>query len=193
MYKVLFGFFVALFFATAALAQSSYKIKSGDTLTIEVLEDANLIRSTLVLPDGSISFPLAGSIVAAGRTVSQVSNDLTNALTPNFASRPQVFVSVNTLAPATRRRSAQTVRSIYLIGEIATPGKLDATRGTTILQALAQAGGLTRFAAEKRIQLRRGDITYIYNYRSDEGTGISGSTTLASGDVIVVPVRRLFE
>ena len=196
MFKLLFGFFTAMLLAAAAQAQSGYKIKRGDTLTIEVLENENLNRSALVLPDGSINFPLAGGVAAAGRTVDQVRSDLTNALTPNFASQPQVFVSVNALAePAVSTAAVTTraVRAVYVMGEITTPGKLEASRSTTLLQALAQAGGLTRFAADKRIQLRRGDKIYLYNYRTNGGSGITGSTVLVPGDVIVVPQRRLFE
>ena len=55
--------------AGVATAQSNYRIQPGDTLQIEVLEDANLNRSVLVLPDGSISFPLAGTVKAGGRSV----------------------------------------------------------------------------------------------------------------------------
>lgn len=196
MFKLIIGFFTAMLLASAAQAQSGYKIKRGDTLTIEVLENENLNRSALVLPDGSINFPLAGGVAAAGRTVDQVRSDLTNALTPSFASQPQVFVSVNALAePAVSTAAVTTraVRAVYVMGEITTPGKLEASRSTTLLQALAQAGGLTRFAADKRIQLRRGDKIYLYNYRTNGGSGITGSTVLVPGDVIVVPQRRLFE
>ena len=59
---------VATVFATGAFAQSGYQIRTGDTLQIEVLEDPSLNRSVLVLPDGTISLPFAGSIRAAGRT-----------------------------------------------------------------------------------------------------------------------------
>lgn len=196
MFKLIFGFFTALLLAAGAQAQSGYKIKTGDTLRVEVLEDDSLSRSTLVLPDGSITFPLAGGVAAAGRTVDQVRNDLTNALTPNFAATPRVFVSVDALAePAVQSAVVvpRAVRAVYVMGEITTPGMLEASRSTTLLQALAQAGGLTRFAADKRIQLRRGNKIYLYNYRTNGGSGISGSTVLVPGDVIVVPQRRLFE
>lgn len=194
MFRVLLGFFAVMLFAVSAQAQSNYRIKSGDTLSIEVLEDNSLNRSTLVLPDGSISFPLAGSVSAGGRTVDQVRTDLTNALASNFAAPPTVFVSVGAVAvPPPAVPSAPVTQEIYVTGEINNPGKLDATPGTTILHAIAQAGGLTRFAADKRIQLRRGDQIFLYNYRTNGGGGISGGTVLAPGDVVVVPQRRLFE
>ena len=84
------------------------------------------------------------------------------------------------------------------MGEVSAPGKVAAAPGTTVLQILAQAGGLTRFAARKRVELRRADSEtgvmkrYLYNYVGT-GQGIKGSTVLEPGDVIVVPARRLFE
>ncbi|WP_170336028.1 polysaccharide biosynthesis/export family protein [Ruegeria arenilitoris] len=193
MFRVLFGFFVMMLIAVAAQAQSNYRIKSGDRLNIEVLEDETLNRSTLVLPDGSISVPLAGSVRASGRTTDQLQSALTNALASNFAAPPTVFVSVATLAEAAAiAAELPNTQEVYITGEIASPGKLAATPGTTILHAIAQAGGLTRFAADKRIQLRRGDQVFLYNYRTNGG-GIPGSTVLIPGDVIVVPQRKLFE
>ena len=199
MFKLFSGFCAALMavaiFATGAEAQSGYKIRSGDTLQIEVLEDSSLNRSALVTPDGSVSFPLAGTVRASGRTVDQVASSLAAGLASNFASPPNVFVSVAAVREAVvGAPAAPPTTEIYVTGEITTPGRLDATPGVTILQAIAQAGGLTRFAAGKRIQLRRADKVYLYNYFANGGDkSIAGNTVLAPGDVIVVPQRRLFE
>ena len=68
-----------------------------------------------------------------------------------------------------------------------------------MLQAIALAGGLDRFAATKRIQLRRSDSTgqerlYLFNFKAVErGGAIQSMITLREGDVIIVPERRLFE
>lgn len=176
----------------AAHAESSYKIRSGDTLQVEVLEDSSLNRSVLVLPDGSISFPLAGGVDAAGMTTGQIASALASSLSSNFANSPNVHVSV--AAVGERRSTGGSSTSIYITGEISNPGKITGSRGVTILQAIAQAGGLTRFAAAKRIQLRRGNTIYSYNYITNGGEGsIGGNTRLKPGDVIVVPQRKLFE
>lgn len=87
---------------------------------------------------------------------------------------------------------------VFVMGEVASPGKADVVPGTTILQFLAQAGGFTRFAAQKRIQLRRigkdgEEKIYLFNYDGTGSSGVRGSTRLQSGDVIVVPQRKLFE
>lgn len=199
MIRIILGALLATCLSTGAFAQSSYQIRSGDSLQIEVLEDPGLNRSVLVLPDGSINFPLVGTIPAAGRSVSDVRADLSTALASKFAAAPNVFVGVGTLAVVTPRSSvAAATMSVYAMGEVASPGKADVAPGTTVLQFLAQAGGFTRFAAQKRVQLRRigksgAEEVYIFNYDGTGGSSIGGSTRLQAGDVIVVPQRKLFE
>jgi len=187
---------------SGATAQDNYLIRPGDTLQIEVLEDSSLNRITLVLPDGTISFPMAGTISTNGRSVDDLRQSLSSALAPNFASAPNVYVSIATLAERRPTGSGPSrTMDVYALGEVAAPGRMEIKRGTTLLQFLAESGGLTIFAAEKRIELHRTDkntgaiTTYLFNYRTPGGgtTGISGSTGLASGDVIKVPRRRLFE
>ena len=192
---------ISMIFATAALAQSGYQIRSGDTLQIEVLEDPSLNRSVLVLPDGSITFPFAGSVLASGRSASQVSSAISSGIASNFASTPTVFVTVQELraaAPATAAAGPATI-DVYMLGEIGAPGEKKLARGTTLIQALASTGGFTPFAATKRILLRRTDangnqsVSRI-NYKAiADGAAVGQDIRLRDGDVIIVPERRLFE
>jgi polysaccharide export outer membrane protein len=189
---------------TPASAQSGYKIKSGDVLQIEVLEDPSLNREVLVLPSGEFSFPFAGTVSAGGRTVGQVQGAIANGIASNFAGPPNVFVSVRSLRPreprSARGPSAPATMDIYLLGEVNSPGTKAVAPGTTFLQALAQSGGFSQFAAKKRIQLRRsnaatGEQTLIkINYRAlANGAALKRDVVLQEGDVILVPERRLFE
>ncbi len=88
---------------------------------------------------------------------------------------------------------------VYVLGAANTPGKVDVKPGATLLQALAQAGGLSPFAAKKRVQLRRVDKSgaeQVYKFDLDaieRGAAGGGATRLMSGDVIVIPQRKLFE
>jgi len=197
---IAFALTVLQAFASPASAQDAYKIRRGDTLRIEVIEDTSLNRTVLVSPDGRISVPLAGSVLAAGRSVEQVQAALAAALAPNFAASPTVFVAVDQIAVATGTSSASSASvDIYLIGEVGAPGKLSVAPGTTLLQALAEAKGFTRFAATKRIQLRRaehdgGEKVYQLNYDAIvAGKSPNGNVTVMPGDVLIVPQRRLFE
>ncbi|MBE0414343.1 polysaccharide biosynthesis/export family protein [Yoonia sp.] len=183
--------------AGMALAQSQYLVRPGDTLVIEVLEDTSLNRATVVLPDGRISFPFAGTVPVAGQNVGQIQTAIANGISANFANRPNVFVSVQ---PGQRAAAAAPATiNVYFMGEVNAPGAKPLPRGTTLLQGLAQSGGLSKFAATKRIQLRRTDprsgrqSVIPINYRALSDGAMMNDFPLADGDVILVPERRLFE
>ncbi|MEX0340908.1 MAG: polysaccharide biosynthesis/export family protein [Arenibacterium sp.] len=191
---------VAQIMAVTAWAQDNYRIKPGDVVRIEVLEDSSINRESLVLPDGRVTVPLAGSVRVGGRSVDEVRADVADKLSGNFATEPTVFVSLVQLGEARPTRGTGRSRlSVYFLGEGNAPGMVEVRSGTTLLQAIAQAGGFSRFAATKRVQLRRTDSSgqqqiYTFNYNDVlAGKSSIGSTRLATGDVIVVPPRRLFE
>lgn len=188
--------------ASAAFAQSEYRARAGDTLLIEVLEDPSLNRSTVILPDGRFSFPFAGTIKAAGRTISQIEAAITAGIKSNFAATPNVFVAVQ---PKERQRVSGAAAepdtiNVYFLGEVNKPGLVKVEPGTTFLQAIAQSGGMTKFAATKRLQLRSVNKTtgaqtiYSFNYKAiSDGGMMRSDPKLKDGDVILVPERRLFE
>lgn len=191
------------FAAAPLMAQDTYQIKPGDVVRIEVLEDSSINRESLVLPDGRVSVPLVGTIQVGGRSVDQVRADVIGKLRPNFAADPTVFVSLSRLAEPKPSRSGssggRSTSDIFILGEVANPGGLSIKRNTTVLQALALAGGFSKFAATKRVQLRRADasgVEQIFNINYQDilaGKSNLGATRLRAGDVIVVPQRRLFE
>lgn len=211
MIRTLLGLMLAVLLAPAALAQSSYRIQAGDVLQLEVLEDPSMNRSLLVLPDGTVSLPLVGAVKASGQSVDGLKSAISAALAPKFAAPPTVFLSVGQLNPTTQAvaqasagLAAQNVTaygmvSVYAMGEFNKPGRLDVRAGTTLLQFLAENGGLTKFASTKRIQLRRADsktgqeTVYNYNYKAVQQGAAAPVIILRAGDVVVVPERRLFE
>ena len=192
-----------IFVAAAAWAQNGYRINPGDVLAIEVLEDPSLNREVLVLPDGSFSFPFAGTLQASGLTIDQVEAAVTQGIAPNFAAEPNVFVTVRQVrpsAPATGGVAAARTIDIYFLGEVNSPGPAEIPPGTTFLQALSYSGGFTPFAAQRRVQLRRTDPHTGQQYVSEidyraiaNGARLSQDVELIEGDVILVPERRLFE
>ncbi|MCV3273810.1 polysaccharide biosynthesis/export family protein [Roseobacter sinensis] len=203
MKTLLAALFTLLFSVVAVSAQSNYRLQPGDTLAVEVLEDSLLNRSVLVLPDGSINFPFAGTITAAGRTVADVQRAIADGIAVNFASPPTVFVTVSSVQPVDPEVAAAATEetiNVYFAGEVGTPGLRQVLAGSTFLQAFSQSGGLTNFAASKRIQLRRTDPrtnehqVFEINYRAiSNGGSFERDIVLQDGDVILVPERRLFE
>jgi polysaccharide export outer membrane protein len=197
--RVLLALLLAVLVAPmgADRAEAQYRIQPGDQVRIEVLEDASLNRDALVLPDGRISVPLAGSINAAGLTLSQLEAAIARQLAPGFAVEPNVFVALTRLQDPDFS-GIQRI-TVHVIGEAGATGPISVPAGTNMLQAFAAMGGFTRFAATKRVQLRRTDQqgverVFTVNYRDVErGAVIGGNIILQEGDVILVPTRRLFE
>lgn len=203
--RVMVAAICAIWIASVGIAQSEYQIRTGDVLVVEVLQDESLNRSVVVLSDGRINFPFAGPVRVAGRTVSQVEALIANGIATNFTNTPNVFVTVQPKEEEPRAAVSAVPAppptiDIYFLGEVNNPGLKELSPGTTLLQALAQSGGMTQFAAEKRLQLRRTDpntrqeTVYVLNYKAIlDGSAIRNNVALRDGDVIVVPERRLFE
>jgi polysaccharide export outer membrane protein len=199
MARMLLSALALVLFGSLAAAQD-YLIRPGDLLRIEVLEDASLNRDVLVLPDGKISVPQMGTFAAGGKSLSAVQIGISAGLAPNFAAAPTVFVTVSRIAEVTPQSTGGSTMDVFVMGEVNQPGKASIERGTSILQFLAEVGGFTRFAATKRIQLRRSDpktgqqTVYGFNYHAivNGSAGVS-AMILHEGDVILVPERRLFE
>lgn len=178
--------FVAV--ASPAVAQQSpiadqgeYRINAGDRLEISVWKEEDLQRQVLVRPDGAFTFPLAGEIMAKGRTVTEVRKELEERLTvyiPELASTVTVVeVSGNT---------------VYVIGQVQNPGAFVMNPVLDVMQALSLAGGTTPFASLKQIRILRREggtrkaIRFDYTAVS-EGKGLEQNIVLQSGDVVVVP------
>lgn len=196
--RAVFVVIAAMLAASSAWAQG-YQIRPGDILAIEVVQDPSLNREALVLPDGTISFPFAGSVPASGGSTGQLAGLISQGIAPNFAVTPDVFVTVREVGAPVFTGGSSTI-DVYFLGEFITPGVSELPRGSTFLQALALGGGFTNFAAQQRIQLRRtnrhtGEVSVAtIDYRAiSDGAVLSSDPVLADGDVILVPERRLFE
>ena len=191
--RILLALAIILGCVTGAAAQT---LQPGDQLEISVWQDSKLDRRVIVSQDGTIAFPLAGHIRAAGLTPQAVENTLRSKLQSNYTERLNITVALI---------SSQDDFSpkIYVTGEVTKPGPYLIKVTTNIVQAISLAGGLSPFAAKKRIQIRRRidgvETIFVFDYTAFEagvdltGTTDLGNINLKSGDVILVPERTLFE
>ena len=196
MRPIVLALLCAILAVPAAFAQSAgYRIQPGDALAVTVLEDDTLNRQVLVLPDGRISVPLAGTRDRRRpQTVEAVEKRHRRPARLELRGAPE------RLRLGGRRRRGGGDLPDLRARPGRRPGRVEVEPGTTLLQAIALAGGLDRFAATKRIQLRRTDAStgqerlYLFNFKAVErGGSIQSMITLREGDVILVPERRLFE
>jgi polysaccharide export outer membrane protein len=158
---------------------ADYVIGADDSIKITVWKEPDLSATLPVRPDGKISLPVIGDIVAAGFTPTQLVADITARLT-KIMTDPVVDVSV--LAVNSKR--------VFLIGEVGHVGPLDIRSGMSVLQAIATAGGLTPYA-KKHIYILRGEPgkqqKIPFDYTKALKKGDMQGVELIPGDTIVVP------
>jgi polysaccharide export outer membrane protein len=165
--------------STGSQPDPSYRLGPEDQLRISVWDNKELTLDLVVRPDGKISMPLLQDVPAEGLTAAQLAADIQGGLSA-FIVNPEVSVillQVN--AP-----------KYYIIGYVARAGTFPLRGETSVLQALALAGGLTQFASPRSIKLIRAtrgkqDVRKI-NYYDIIESG-EGNYLLKSGDTIVVP------
>src|SRR5882757_8138059 len=173
-------------------------LKSGDSLSISVLQDSKLDRSVVVDPRGEIAFPLAGHIRARGLTPQALENVLKAKLKGNYKDE-NLDVTVAVASSPKDIPEDDLKPKVFITGEVVRPGSYVVRQPTTLMQAIALAGGVGPFAAKQRIQVRRraagGDETiFMFNYKAYEaGVDLEGNIRLHAGDVIMVPERGLFD
>ena len=173
-------------------------LKTGDSLSISVLQDSKLDRTVVVDPSGEIAFPLAGHIRARGLTPQALEKILKAKLQGNYKDE-NLDVTVAVANSPKDIPEEDLKPKMFVTGEVIRPGSYVVRQPTTLMQAIALAGGMGPFAAKQRIQVRRrgpgGDETiFMFNYRAYEaGADLEGNIRLRAGDVILVPERGLFD
>lgn len=176
---------VAFLGLTQAATADSYKLNPGDQVEISVWNEDNLQKTITVLPDGMISFPLVGHLQAAGKSAAEIETTIAAKL-DTYIAEPEVNVTVT----STRGNV------IFVVGKVLKPGPIVMIQSTTVMQALAMAGGLNEFASANSIKIiRRSGLekgaqeTLLKIRYSDleKGNDLASNHILNYGDVIVVP------
>ena len=168
-------------FATNNAESAEYRLNPGDQLHISVWGEDELQQDVLILPDGTIAFPLVGTIHAAGKDLTTLRQTLSKKLKPYI---PDATVTVSVIQTSGNM--------IYIIGRVNQPGTYTLIRPTDVMQALSLAGGLARFAKEDKIRIlrRKGNkqqsIPFDYS-KVITGLDLDDNILLMSGDTIIVP------
>lgn len=159
----------------------NYKIQPGDLMEISVWREDYLEREVIVQPDGKISFPLVGTVNAAGTTVETVQELIAQRLT-QYIPDPVVTVSIKEIRG----------NRVYVLGQVRNPGQFIMNPTVDVIQALALAGGTTTFAELNEIKIlrRNGDSQELIEFRYADiarGRNLEQNIVLQSGDVVIVP------
>ena len=167
--------------AVAADKPDIYQLRQGDTILISVWREDTLQRQVVVLPDGSVTFPLIGRVEVAGLSTTEVENKIIKKLKEYF---PEPIVTVVIVGIDGNRA--------YITGKVIRPGPLILSGPISVLQAISLVGGLDRFADESGIKVIRSisneQKIMPVNYKEIiSGKNMSTNVLLKAGDTIVVP------
>jgi polysaccharide export outer membrane protein len=161
---------------------AAYVIGNDDKLAISVWKEPDLTRELPVRSDGKISLPLVGEIVAAGRTPLQLEMDISNRLR-SFITVPEVTVIVEAI----------NSKKYNIVGYVGRPGTYPLTLTTTVMDAIALAGGFRDFAKSKGVYILRpnADGTQArlnFNYKDFiKGKNLQQNVKIEPNDTIIVP------
>jgi polysaccharide export outer membrane protein len=170
--------------ASASVASkdpADYTIGEQDVLMINVWKEPELSGVVMVRPDGKITLPLVNEVSVVGMRPTQVQALITEKLQP-FLTVPQVTVTVREISS----------RKVYVIGQVGKEGGYAINSTTTVLQIIAEAGGLRDFANRKHIYVLRNEngkqVRFPFNYAQViRGKNAAQNIVLRPGDTVVVP------
>jgi len=160
----------------------SFIIGDDDMLAINVWKEPDASRTVPVRSDGKISLPLVGEVTAAGRTPLQLEKEISAKLL-NYMTDPEVTVIVQQI----------NSEKYNILGQVAKPGAYPLTATTTIVDAIATAGGFKDFAKKKGIYILRqnsggGETRIAFNYQDFlKGKNTAQNIPLQPHDTVIVP------
>ena len=150
--------------APTAGVSSSYVLSPNDAVQVDVYQEDDLRTATVVSQEGTISFPLIGTVKIGGMTQTQARDRIADLLRARFLVNPQVSVTVIRFAS----------KRFTILGQVNRPGsyELPAQEKIDLLEAIAMAGGFTRIAKGSKVTVRRkvGDADKILTVDADKMT-----------------------
>jgi polysaccharide export outer membrane protein len=159
----------------------NYLLSPGDLIEISVWKEESMQEQTLVAPDGNITFPLAGTIMAAGKPMFALEETIAVKLA-DYIADPVVTVKL----------LQNNGNTIFVIGKVNKPGQYPANRRIDVMQALSLAGGLTVYADDNSIHVLRriGNSTKVFPFDYNDvldGNHLEQNILLEAGDTVTVP------
>jgi len=155
----------------ADITTQEYRLGSGDQLRITVFNEPDLTGQYLVSDQGTIAYPLVGSVEAAGLTLVEFSGQLQTALLA-YIRQPNVSVEVSNYRP------------FFILGEVQRPGTYPYSAHLTVPNAVATAGGFTYRANRNRVFVKHANETEERAYELTNSTPVMPGDTVRIGERI---------
>lgn len=158
-----------------------YRLGSGDVLRIAVYGNADLSTRVTVRPDGRITLPLLNEVTVQGKTVNEVTREVTEGYR-RFVQDARVAVIIE---------EVHSYR-VFVVGKVVRPGDFESRTPVTVMQALALAGGAARGADTDHIVVLRHGVggrheRYEVSYADISDGRLEQNFTLRTGDTVIVP------
>lgn len=166
----------------------SYRMSVGDTVKILVWRNKELSIEEPVRPDGKISVPLVGDIMAVGRTPQELATELEQKI-GDYIKNPKVTVILTSL------KGQAFLSRVRVTGSVQRNLSIPYHQGMTVLDAILEAGGVDVYADANETRLHRridGEMVSYDIHLEDilEGTDMTSNVMLMPGDIITVPERN---
>ncbi|MCB1756315.1 MAG: polysaccharide export protein [Gammaproteobacteria bacterium] len=148
--------------------KNTYRLDTGDKIFIQVFDETDLTMEARVGSSGIINYSFLGQLQVAGRTSSELENEIISLLKNGYLVNPSVNVSILEYRP------------FFINGEVNRPGGYPYQPGLTLEKAIAIAGGLTDRASKRKM--------YLQNAQQDEQKKIKVSmdSNVSPGDIITI-------
>lgn len=178
--KTINGMLLAL--AAGGALAADYQIGPGDVLEITVFEHPDLAVKSRVGPEGKVKVPLAGAVTVADLTEREAEATIAKALQQgNFVSDPQISVLVEQYQS----------RMVSVLGYINRPGRYPMDRQLTLVEAVAQAGGVAQSGSEKVVLVTPDSRRQEIDLRTTLADGAGANPVLRGGEVIYIPKAEM--
>jgi polysaccharide export outer membrane protein len=170
--------------ATAATPPAdtlSYRLTSGDVISVRFFFNPELNDEMQIRPDGNVSLQLIGEVSLAGRTVAEVAQELERRYKSEVRS-PRVTVQVRSYAG----------QKVFVTGEVLRPGVVSLIGGLDLMSAVAEAGGVRQTGKSRSLILvRRGPDGTLLSRKMSLNVPTQVSERLQPFDMIIVPPRAI--
>lgn len=181
LWLIVFQLFMMSMSVAIANPVQSYKLRQGDLIQVSVWGEDKLQKESLVLPDGNITYPLAGRVEVVGLTSTEVEKKIAEKL-KTYLPDPQVSVVIVSI----------TGNLAHVMGKVLKPGQVLMTGPMTVLDALSVAGGFDKFADRNNIKVLRNTpqgqkAIPVYYDQLIRGERLESNIILNPGDTILVP------
>lgn len=174
--------------AVTASSAPVFRLGTGDVVSVNVWKNPDLSVTVPVRPDGYISVPLVGDVLAGGQTPAEIASDTELKLT-QFIRTPKVSVIIQEIP------SAEFQNRVRVVGGVADPKSISHRDGMTVIDLVLEAGGVNEFASPNGAKLYRtidgvARVFDIYLLDILSSGILETNYDLVPGDVITIPERR---